>query len=356
MDNTEKQREEVPNQIQLFKPGTNRTLKGDFEYDITMAEAILQNQLEKDARKGRLPIDVAHMSLSEGTNNPDGHVAVGWFDLRVDNTGIWADNISWTNKGKTFLEEKEFGWFSPAFYFDEDNKITQIINNSLTNEPASLDIQPIMQLGNTDQTRQVCFLSTFIPLSTTNTPIMKNSKPTTEEKNMVVLESDAEYDPEEKRRDFIDVEEYDEGRSSEKAKEEGEKEDKDEKDLEIDRLTAELEAQIERNAELQAQLDEIQKEAFVADIQDEAEKEILKRLDIGSLKALSKIRGEKAKQTEILAKSPNTSVPKAVALSKVTPKVDSESKEAPKYKYFKGQIPTREQLMKQAEAYRASKK
>lgn len=342
----------IPTQLQLFKPGPNKTLKVDpkknpeglFFYDTSMIDQIKFNQETKDVRKGRLPIDVAHLSL-KNSSNPDSHVAVGWFDLRADETGIWADNIEWTSRGKRYLEEKEFAWFSPAFVHDDQNRIVQIINNSITNEPASLDIEPMIMASNeptTDETRRIARLEVQpIPLFIPETP-----KETMEEEikteKQETLAKENEEDQAEALEEDIDV-----------VVEEPEKEEEpmDEKDKEIARLNAELQAQVEKNAELQAQLDEILKEQEVADVEDPQEKEILKRLDLASLKALSKIRIDQRKKTEFLSKDQEKNiipskqqVKRATVLSKSTPVVDSMVATEPQYKYFK--VPSKEQIQK----------
>lgn len=129
---------ELPSSVRLFKAGENKTSKGVFFYDPALKDTIIKNA-ELDGRD-LLPIDIAHLSVSSGVDNPAAHRAYGWFRLSVEDEGIYAKDIEWTKAGKELLEDRAFRFISPTFTVEELNNkeiITSIINFALTNEPAT---------------------------------------------------------------------------------------------------------------------------------------------------------------------------------------------------------------------------
>lgn len=129
---------ELPSSVRLFKAGENKTSKGVFYYDPSLKDIIIKNA-ELDGRD-LLPIDIAHLSVSSGVDNPAAHRAYGWFRLSVEDEGIFAKDIEWTKAGKELLEDRAFRFISPTFTVEEiDDKemISSVINFALTNEPAT---------------------------------------------------------------------------------------------------------------------------------------------------------------------------------------------------------------------------
>lgn len=133
---------ELPRRVRLFRAGPNRTSKGTVTYDPNEREAILENQMRQDGRD-LYPIDIGHLSLTN-TAPPEGHKAFGWFKLLLDDEGIWADEIEWTEEGKSLLKGRAFRYISPAFYMDDRAHVVQIVNFALTNEPATFQPLPIV--------------------------------------------------------------------------------------------------------------------------------------------------------------------------------------------------------------------
>lgn len=134
----------IPTRVRLFKVGINQTSKGDFIYDPKNIPELLANQNNEDGRD-KYPIDVAHLSLTDAPN-PDAHAAVGWWDLEFDEDGIWADNIKWTPRGESYLQNREFRFISPAFKTrtEKDKTIVYIDNMTITNEPATYNPIPLV--------------------------------------------------------------------------------------------------------------------------------------------------------------------------------------------------------------------
>jgi hypothetical protein len=150
-----------PTSVRLFKPGINETSKGMFIYDPQNKQQIIANQKLNDGRD-LLPIDIAHNSLNPNATTPEAGISVGWWKLDIADDGIWARDIQWTDRGKLFLDNREYRFISPAFYSREEvcrqcpdclvgeacsspnNYISQITNFALTNEPATFNPLPLV--------------------------------------------------------------------------------------------------------------------------------------------------------------------------------------------------------------------
>jgi phage I-like protein len=124
----------LPTRIQLFKAGNNpNSYQETAVYNPELKETILSNQLNQDGRD-LYPIDLEH---ERGASQ-------GWFSLTLDEEGIWADNIQWTKKGTQALLDREFRYYSPTFFTDEEGNIIQIDSFALTNSPALYGLTPIV--------------------------------------------------------------------------------------------------------------------------------------------------------------------------------------------------------------------
>lgn len=132
----------LPTELQLFKVGENASTKGSVFYDPKNASALRANQAANDTRD-KLFFDLAHLSLTD-VGTVEAHKAYAWFDLDFAEDGVWARNIEWTAEGAELLRSRSFRYWSPAFYVDEDARITEVVSVALTNVPASLDIEPLV--------------------------------------------------------------------------------------------------------------------------------------------------------------------------------------------------------------------
>src|SRR5690606_10266447 len=80
-------------------------------------------------------LDLEHRSLDLRT--ADATDAMGWFKLAVVNGELWATGVTWTSEGSRRLSNKLQRYISPAFYVDDDNRVTEIINCALVSMPAT---------------------------------------------------------------------------------------------------------------------------------------------------------------------------------------------------------------------------
>lgn len=117
----------LPNRFRLFAYGRNDSDKGFAVVTPESAKRMVE------ARKGRdVMIDLEHGSL-DGSDKD----ARGWGQLSVESDGVWLVNVKWTNDGAERLLSRKQRYFSPAFFVDENDTVTELINVALTALPAT---------------------------------------------------------------------------------------------------------------------------------------------------------------------------------------------------------------------------
>jgi len=126
-------------EFRIFPFGRVETTKGTFLFDEEAARRVMRAWMEYG---NRLSIDYEHQALEPVSNGPV--PAAGWFDLEVREDGLWAVNVEWTPRAMELLRNREYRYFSPAFYVDEDGRIVELINLALTNLPATKRMEPLV--------------------------------------------------------------------------------------------------------------------------------------------------------------------------------------------------------------------
>lgn len=130
---------DLPSEFLLFKPGWNDSTKGAVLFDERAAELVMAAYHEHGTD---LMIDLEHQSLlsleDAARARADACDARGWFslDLRPDGS-LWAIVKSWTPDGERRLREKTQRYISPAFWTDEEGRVTEIINCAIVAMPAT---------------------------------------------------------------------------------------------------------------------------------------------------------------------------------------------------------------------------
>ena len=130
---------EPPRELRVFPFGRVETTKGVFLFDQEAARRVMQAWRDYG---NRLSIDYEHQALEPVANGPV--PAAGWFDLEVREDGLWAVNVEWTPRAAELLRNREYRYFSPAFYVDEEGRIVELINLALTNIPATKRMEPLV--------------------------------------------------------------------------------------------------------------------------------------------------------------------------------------------------------------------
>lgn len=88
-------------------------------------------------------IDLEHLSLDQESESFDPD-ARGWARLELRDGELWAVDVKWTEDGARRLAEKTQRFISPTFFFDDDGRVTKILNIALTAMPATHDIAPLV--------------------------------------------------------------------------------------------------------------------------------------------------------------------------------------------------------------------
>ncbi len=93
------------------------------------------------AQLGRkLAIDYEHQSFDRLNTRPDGlRPAAGWIGgLAVRDDGLWAVDVTWTERAAELLRSGEYRYFSPVIYWTDESRgdVAALGPVALTNDPA----------------------------------------------------------------------------------------------------------------------------------------------------------------------------------------------------------------------------
>lgn len=95
----------------------------------------------------KLAIDYEHQSIEGLGGRADGlRPAAGWIGgLEVRDDGLWAVDVTWTERARTLLASGEYRYFSPViFWTDEDYSAVAALGPvALTNDPAMRGVAPL---------------------------------------------------------------------------------------------------------------------------------------------------------------------------------------------------------------------
>ena len=128
-----------PSEFQLLAAGETRTTKGVIRCDA--AHAALCLGAETMPADGLLPLDYDHGMVSMlGAEKK----AAGWFKLTNRNGALWATDVKYTPAAEKALRDREYRYFSPALYRDEEGYVTRMVNCALTCLPATLKQTPLV--------------------------------------------------------------------------------------------------------------------------------------------------------------------------------------------------------------------
>ena len=132
-------RRQAPEWFRVFEKPVYRTANLDF--DLVTDDAALKMIVEGFNETGReMVIDYHHQSIY-AARAP----AAGWIDkLEIRDDGLWVRVREWTPDAQKHIILGEYRYFSPYYkYDDKTHRITNLINVTLTNEPAKIGIKPL---------------------------------------------------------------------------------------------------------------------------------------------------------------------------------------------------------------------
>lgn len=123
----------------LFPFGVTETAYGPFELTAEDADAVMAAYASETAKRdGWLDIDYQHRSRNKSGNIED-LLSAGKFRLALREDGIWAVDITYTDRARPLVEAGELWCSSVVFDSDKDGHIRRISQLALTNIPASLE-------------------------------------------------------------------------------------------------------------------------------------------------------------------------------------------------------------------------
>ena len=126
--------DELPSEFRIFTAGWNDSENGRVLFDEAAARATMAAFQKHGVSR---MIDLEHLSLDQESQSFDPD-ARGWADLELREDGsLWAVNVKWTEDGAARLREKRQRFISPTFFFDDDKRVTKILNIALTALPAT---------------------------------------------------------------------------------------------------------------------------------------------------------------------------------------------------------------------------
>jgi phage I-like protein len=132
---------EPPKRVLLFKWGANDSDYGPVYLTRPEAEAAIK----ANGNRG-IMFDLEHMSLNrdDASKHYDPR-AMGHADrLGLDDVGMWAEDITWTEEGDGRIRRRETRFTSPAFDVDEKQRVIAITNCAITALPATRNITPLV--------------------------------------------------------------------------------------------------------------------------------------------------------------------------------------------------------------------
>lgn len=91
-----------------------------------------------------LSIDYDHQSID--ARSKSGPIpASGWIGgLDVRDDGLWATEVSWTPAAQKLLADREYRYYSPVVYLDDEGHVMDIDSPGLTNRPATHRMTPLV--------------------------------------------------------------------------------------------------------------------------------------------------------------------------------------------------------------------
>lgn len=131
---------EPKTEFRIFPAGVVKSRKGDFLFDDQAAAALMAAYEQHGVD---LTVDYDHHTLytSQGVKA----VSAGWFHLDVRNGELWAKDVNWNPPAVEHFANGEYRYFSPLFDYERGSgRITNLINNALTNTPAMDGIEALI--------------------------------------------------------------------------------------------------------------------------------------------------------------------------------------------------------------------
>ena len=131
------------------------------------AEEVIKASL---AKANSLLVDYEHQTLLKEANGQPAPAAAWFKNLEWRETGLWAVDVTWTEKAAAMIASKEYQYISPVFDYDrQTGQVKSIWMAALTNSPALDGMHPLTKLTDTNITQSLTQSLTDLP-STNDQP------------------------------------------------------------------------------------------------------------------------------------------------------------------------------------------
>lgn len=145
-----------PKEFRIFPFGEIESTKGKFIFDQQSAESVMERF---KARGIDMSGDYEH-AATQPTPPAEGAPSPLWCQLAVRADGLWAVAVKWTARAIDYLKNGEIRYTSPAFFANRETKrITRLHNIALTNDPATIDAEPLVAASALDRRSDLVTLS-----------------------------------------------------------------------------------------------------------------------------------------------------------------------------------------------------
>lgn len=142
---------EPPTEFRIFPAGSFETVYGPFTFDEESAKSVLAHR-EQRGVDVRLDYEHASEHVEEHRDPAEAAKAAGWFKCEVREGALWAANVKWTPPAAEKLRNGEFRYLSPTFLAEvETGRILLLSSVALTNNPGTIDAEPLVTLKATDR-------------------------------------------------------------------------------------------------------------------------------------------------------------------------------------------------------------
>lgn len=130
----------LPTEFLIFRAGENHSTKGTYLFDDEAARMVMGAYATQGVD---LMLDLEHHSL-DAPIRQDSADARAWFRLELRGGDLYAVDLRMTPDGARRLAEKTQRYTSPAFFTDENGRITELINVALCAMPATHQAAPLV--------------------------------------------------------------------------------------------------------------------------------------------------------------------------------------------------------------------
>src|SRR5262245_4428243 len=132
----------APDEIRLFRKGTNDTEYGPLLFDEMAGQLVMQRFRDRGVD---VCIDYDHDTFAPFGTVSGSRPAAGWCQPEVRDGELWVKVLSWTDKAREMIAAGEYRYFSPTVEVDPDTRrVTCLLAVASCNVPATHAIDALV--------------------------------------------------------------------------------------------------------------------------------------------------------------------------------------------------------------------